>query len=76
MLIFKNGKRLGFEFKYGDRPSTTKSMHIAITDLKLDHLALIYLGDKIFPLTDNITAYGLETVATGEFILKLQNALK
>ncbi len=76
LLIFKNGKRLGFEFKYGDRPSTTKSMHIAMTDLKLDHLALIYPGDKIFPLTEQITAYGLETIATGEFITKLQAALK
>jgi hypothetical protein len=76
LLIFKNGKRLGFEFKYGDRPSTTKSMHIAIADLKLDHLALIYPGDKIFPLTEQITAYGLETIATGEFMINLQDALK
>lgn len=76
LLIFKAGKRIGFEFKYGDRPSTTKSMHIALADLKLDHLALIYPGDKIFPLTEQITAYGLETVATGEFITKLQVALK
>lgn len=75
LLILKNGKRLGFEFKYGDSPSTTKSMHIALQDLKLDHLAVLYPGDQIFPLTENITAYGLSTIATGEFQKKLKKAL-
>lgn len=75
LLIFVGGKRLGFEFKYGDRPSTTRSMHIALEDLKLDHLALIYPGDKIFPLTPKITAYGLHTLTTGEFMRKFTTAL-
>jgi uncharacterized protein len=68
LLIIKNGKRLGFEYKYTDSPTTTKSMHIAQRDLKLDHLAVIYPGSRIFPLTERITAYGLETIATGEFL--------
>ena len=67
LLIFKNGKRLGFEFKFGDRPSLTKSMHIALKDLKLDHLILVYPGNKIFPMTEDITAYGLDTIAQGTF---------
>ncbi len=67
LFILKNGKRLGFEFKYTDSPKTTKSMHIALEDLKLDHLAVFYPGKDIFPLTKNITAYGLSTIATGEF---------
>jgi predicted AAA+ superfamily ATPase len=70
LLILKNGKRIGFEFKYTDAPKITKSMRIALEDLKLDHIALIYPGSTIFPLTEKITAYGLETIATGE-LLKL-----
>lgn len=61
LLIIKNGKRIGFEFKYTDMPKTTRSMHISITDLKLDHLYVIYPDGVRFPLSDKITACGLET---------------
>ncbi|GMU19571.1 MAG: hypothetical protein AMXMBFR12_07630 [Candidatus Babeliales bacterium] len=46
-------------------------MHIAKEDLKFDHLALIYPGKDIFPLDENVTAYGLETIASGEFARRL-----
>ena len=60
LLVFKNGQRLGFEFKYTDSPKTTKSMQIAREDLQLDHLYLIFPGDRSFPLQDRMTACGLE----------------
>ncbi len=59
LLIFKDGKRLGFEFKFADAPKTTKSMHIALADLKLDHLYVIYPGAREIPLHNQITAIGL-----------------
>lgn len=62
LLIFKNGKRLGFEFKYSDAPKMTKSMNIAIEDLKLDHLYVIFPGSMHFPNSDSITACGLESL--------------
>lgn len=68
LFIIKNGKRIGFEFKYTDAPRLTKSMHTAMADLKLDHLAVIYPGSLMFPLAENITAYGLDMLATGEFM--------
>ncbi len=61
LLIIKNGKRLGFEFKYTDMPKVTKSMTIAIEDLKLDKLVIIYPGKEAFPLTTYIDAIGLES---------------
>lgn len=67
LLIIKDGKRLGFEFKYADAPKATKSMRIALEDLKLDHLFIIYPGDKTFPVDHKIDLCGLETVVTGEF---------
>lgn len=62
LLIFKNGKRIGFEFKYADAPKITKSMHSALQDLKLDHLYIIYPGTKTFPMTENITVCNLANV--------------
>ncbi len=60
LLIVKDGKRLGFEFKYTDRPKVTPSMLIACKDLKLDHLYVIFPGNQGFPLTEQITASGLD----------------
>jgi uncharacterized protein len=71
LFIIKNGKRIGFEFKYTDAPKITKSMRIAQEDLKLDHLIVMYPGKEIFPLSETIQAYGLETIANGEFIKKM-----
>ena len=59
LLVFKNGKRYGFEFKYGDVPKTTKSMHIALDDLKIQHLYVIYPGKQKIFLDQDITAVGL-----------------
>jgi hypothetical protein len=63
LLIFKDGKRLGFEFKYSDSPKATKSMHIALSDLKLDHLYIIFPGQVSFPISDQITACGLDKLS-------------
>ncbi len=49
------GKNWGVEFKYGDAPKLTKSMQSAVSDLKLSHLWVIYPGEKIYPLTPNVT---------------------
>ena len=62
LLIFKHGKRFGFECKYVDVPRTTKSMHIALEDLKLDHIFVIYPGKETFALTPKITACGLDAL--------------
>jgi predicted AAA+ superfamily ATPase len=68
LLIIKDGKRFGFEFKYTQAPKITKSMRIAQEDLKLDHLAVIYPGKKHFPIAQGIMAYGLEMIADGSLL--------
>lgn len=52
LLVFSRGKRLGFEFKYADAPSLTRSMQIAREDLSLDHLYVLTPGEKSYPLND------------------------
>src|SRR6267154_1245288 len=59
LLIVKNGKRIGYEFKYVDAPKITASMKIACEDLNLDHLYVVYPGEIRFPLSEKITARGL-----------------
>ncbi len=63
LLILKNGKRLGFEFKYTDQPKITASMRTALTDLHLDHLYVISPGSHQFSLSDRITAQGVDALA-------------
>lgn len=57
------GKRFGFEFKYTDAPGGKKSMHIAIEDLGLEHLWVIYPGDQKYALDDKITVLPLEEIS-------------
>ena len=54
LLIIHGAKRYGFEIKYAEAPSSTKSMHIALKDLKLDQLFVISPGDDAYELHDRI----------------------
>jgi predicted AAA+ superfamily ATPase len=63
LMIIKDGKRIGFEFKHTDFPKVTPSMRIALETLKLDHLYVIFpYTHSSFPLADKITARGLKYV--------------
>ena len=59
LLLLKEGKRLGFEFKFNDAPGLTKSMHVALQDLALDHLTVLHPGSGTYQLSEKITATGL-----------------
>lgn len=61
LLISTYGRKEGYEFKYTDSPKVTKSMHVAIEDLKLSKLTVIIPGDDTFSLADNITVCGLSS---------------
>ena len=66
LLIFKDGKRLGFEFKYSDAPKATRSMHSALKDLKLEHLYVVYPGNKTFPIAEKITVVSLDDLVNNK----------
>jgi predicted AAA+ superfamily ATPase len=59
LLFQRKGKLWGVEFKYQEAPGITKSMRLALTELDLAHLWVVYPGDDIYPLDKNITAVGL-----------------
>jgi predicted AAA+ superfamily ATPase len=50
LLLFKNGRRIGVECKRMDAPKLTPSMRIALADLKLDELRVVYPGEKRYAL--------------------------
>ena len=59
------GHRLGMECKRVDAPRLTPSMQIALKDLQLDHLAVIYPGERSYPLAEKVTAVPLSSLGTG-----------
>jgi len=61
LLIVKDGKKIGFEFKYQDAPKMTKSMKQSMEALKLDGLDIIYPGSKEYALDANITVKSLSS---------------
>ncbi|MYD46303.1 MAG: ATP-binding protein [Gammaproteobacteria bacterium] len=67
LLLLRKGKRWGFEFKCTDAPRTSKSMHIAIKDLELEHLWTIYPGTLSYSLTESITVLPLRDVTSLTF---------
>jgi len=46
LVVLKNGKKIGFEVKLSDAPVMTPSMKIALADLELDHIKVIYPGHR------------------------------
>lgn len=56
LLLFHKGKRIGIECKRTAAPTSTPSMRIAMTDLKLDALYVIYPGSRRYPLAEGIEA--------------------
>jgi predicted AAA+ superfamily ATPase len=63
LLVTKGGKRVGFEFKYGDAPVKTRSMHSAFQDLKLDRLFIIYPGDQEYEIDDKIAVLSINRIS-------------
>jgi predicted AAA+ superfamily ATPase len=55
LLMEAGGQRVGVEFKRADAPAATRSMHVAITDLGLDELWVVYPGIRAYSLDTRIT---------------------
>jgi len=69
LLMVKEGALYGVECKRMDAPRLTTSMRIAMTDLKLERMSVIYPGIKRFPLADGIEAVPLRDLAQGGDVL-------
>lgn len=62
LLWVRGNRRIGFEFKFTDSPKITKSMTIALEDLKLSQMIIIIPGKHAFKLNQKITVMGLDNM--------------
>lgn len=62
LLMLQGSRRIGVEFKRADAPRITASMRIAMEDLRLDALYVVYPGPQRFRLADGIEAVPLWAV--------------
>jgi len=53
------GKNWAIECKYADAPRLTPSMTSALNDLELEHLWVLYPGDRAYPLTPKVSVLPL-----------------
>ena len=65
LVVRKDGKLSGIECKRTDAPKLTPSMRIALEDLQLERITVIYPGNKRFPITDEVEAVPLREIAEG-----------
>lgn len=66
-LILRRGDALyGIECKRADTPRITRSIRIALDDLKLKHVFVIYPGVQSFPLARQVEAVPLKALSKGK----------
>lgn len=66
LLLFKNGRRYGFEIKHQDAPRVTPSMRIAQTDLRLAGLTVLYPGSRAYDAADGIRVVPVAALAAAD----------
>ncbi len=64
LLVMRGGKRYGFECRLADAPGTTRSMRVALNDLELEHLWVVYPGHKAYSLDDRISVLPIADIQT------------
>ena len=62
LLLRRQGKLYGVECKRVDAPRLTPSMNIALEDLGMERIAVVYPGTKRYALSDRVEAVPLEAV--------------
>lgn len=70
LLYISGSEKYGFEMKCTDSVKVTKSMRIAIQDLNLKELYIVYPGKDTFRIDENITA-----IPISDLVLKLKNGI-
>jgi len=63
LLFTYRGRRFGIEVKFSEAVRLSRSMHVALADLRLDHLWVVHPGRHSFPLQARATAWPIHTVA-------------
>ena len=65
VLVDRPGNRTRF---LTSAPRMTRSMHSALSDLRLDRIFLVFPGDNRFRLHERVDAVGLESACSEGFL--------
>ena len=71
LLLIRHGRAYGVECKFVDAPVVTASMRIALADLELEHLTVIYPGTQRFMMADRVEVVPLSVVCEGQSLFPL-----
>lgn len=63
LFFLHQGRRYAVEVKFSEAPAVTKSMRVALEDLRLDHLWVMYPGIHRYPVHEKITVWPLRDIA-------------
>lgn len=63
LVLMRRGRRYGVEFKHSDAPAMTKSLHIALSDLKLDRAWIVYPGGEAYRVHEKVEVVPLTAVS-------------
>ena len=63
LFFLHQGHRYGVEAKYNEAPRVTKSMRIALDNLNLDKMWIIYPGKHVYPVDDKILVCPLNHIS-------------
>ena len=65
LVMVKDGRMLGVECKRIDAPRLTPSIRIALENLNLERIAVVYPGARRYALAENVHAVPVEAIADG-----------
>lgn len=65
-MLIVHGRRYGFELNVGDAPGASRSMRIALADLRLEHLWIVFPGREEYELDERISV--LQLIEIPEFV--------
>jgi predicted AAA+ superfamily ATPase len=66
LILSRGGRLLGVECKRTDAPRMTKSIGVALADLDLDRVAVVYPGERRYPLAERVEAVPVSALAERE----------
>lgn len=66
LVLRREGRLFGIECKRTDKPRMTPSIRIALEDLGLEQVAIIYPGRKRFPIVPGVEAVPVSLLGNGE----------
>jgi predicted AAA+ superfamily ATPase len=70
LILRRGGRLLGVECKRTDSPRLTPSIRIALEDVGLARVAVLYPGTKRFPIAERVEAVPAQALARGNSLFK------